>query len=522
MTIAFLLHQMLERSAALAPDALAVVAPDATLTYRRLDELANRVANLFVANGLEVGDRVAIHLDKSSAAVVAIFGVLKAGGAYVPLDPGAPARRTATVVANCEAKFLVAGVRQAESGKSLVDELGHLARMLVLDEGGQDGDATVLTLGDVLSQPEGPPGVELIDQDLALILYTSGSTGEPKGVMLTHRNVLTFVEWAVHEFGVTASDRLSQLAPLHFDLSTFDLYGAAMAGASVHLVPRATAMFPIQVRRFLEDHEISVMYTVPSILTLMVEHAKLEIGDLPNLRTLLFAGEVFPTKYLSRLMRLLPGVTFANLYGPTETNVCTAYTVPDAPAEDGPTISIGRSIANVSTYVMSEDGSRASVGEVGELLVRGGTVMRGYWADEDRTAERLVPNPFGSDLVYRTGDLVREEPDGNLTFLGRRDAQIKSRGYRIELGDIEAAINAHPAVVESVVVAIPDELVTNKIAAVVVTNDDLDVRDLTGFCAERIPKYMLPGAISLRRSALPKTSTGKIDRQTVQREVADQ
>jgi acyl-coenzyme A synthetase/AMP-(fatty) acid ligase len=335
--------------------------------------------------------------------------------------------------------------------------------------------------------------------------------------MLSHLNVITFVEWAVEEFGVAEDDRLSQVAPLHFDLSTFDLYGAARAGASVHLAPRQTSMFPMEMRKFIEAHEISVMYAVPSALTMLTERAKLTSGDLPDLRTILFAGEAFPTKYLSRIMTLLPHTLFSNLYGPTETNVCTYYTLPGPPPEDGPPISIGKAITNVETFVVKDDGSIAAPGELGELHVRGASVMQGYWGDPERTAGSRIENPFSeglSDPVYKTGDLVIEEPDGNYTFLGRRDNQIKSRGYRIELGEIETALYAHPDIRECAAVAIPDELVTNRIKAYVVAGHGLDARSLTRFLGEHIPKYMVPGEFEFR-DMLPKTSTGKIDRQSL-------
>jgi acyl-coenzyme A synthetase/AMP-(fatty) acid ligase len=229
---------------------------------------------------------------------------------------------------------------------------------------------------------------------------------------------------------------------------------------------------------------------------------------------LLFAGEVFPTKYLSRMMRLVPHATFANLYGPTETNVCTAYTVSEPPDEDGPTISIGKAIGNVDTFVWADHGAAAEPGTVGELLVRGPTVMRGYWGDLERTRTRLIRDPrdpeFG-DPVYRTGDLVEELPDGNYRFLGRRDNQIKSRGYRIELGDIETAINSHPDVVECAVVAVPDELISNRIRAFVAVKAEITEPEMIAHCSDLIQKYMIPETFYFRET-LPKTSTGKIDR----------
>ena len=223
---------------------------------------------------------------------------------------------------------------------------------------------------------------------------------------------------------------------------------------------------------------------------MLVLRGGLAVGELPRLRTVLFAGEVFPTVHLRRLVELLPHVRFANLYGPTETNVCTWWEVTGLSADSDETIPIGRPITNVDVFAVTDGGRRAEPGESGELYVRGPTVMQGYLGDPDKTASRLVPDPLGGVLgqrVYRTGDIVQEAPDGNYRFLGRRDGQIKSRGYRIELGDIEAALHAHPSVLECAVVPVPDDLVGNRLAAYVATREEVTGSELAAFCAGRIP-----------------------------------
>ncbi len=519
MTRGYLVHHYLEHSAAARPEAIAVVDGERTLTYAELDERAGRVANLLADLGVRRGDRVGIYLRKSAEAVVAIYGALKAGACYVPLDPSAPSGRIGYIAGDCGIEVILSGNEKRRAWGDLREGgAGSLRTVVVLNAPGDglpelDG---VAVLG-VEAVDERDPNVAdggAIDQDLAYILYTSGSTGTPKGVMLSHRACRAFVDWAAEEYSVGPADVVSSHAPLHFDLSTFDLYAASRAGAKLVLVPPKISVFPVEVARFIETHRITVWYSVPSILTMLVDRAELPPDALPSIRVLLFAGEVFPTKYLSRLMRLMPGRTFANLYGPTETNVCTAYTVPEPPDEADPPVSIGRAIANVETFVVDEEGDEVELGEVGELLVRGPTVMRGYWGDEERTAARLVRDPrdpvFG-DPVYHTGDLVQETDDGNYRFLGRRDNQIKSRGYRIELGDIESAVNSHPDVVECVVVAVPDEFVTNRIRAFVATSAEVGEATLTAHCAGLIPKYMVPEAFYFRPH-LPKTSTGKLDR----------
>ncbi len=335
--------------------------------------------------------------------------------------------------------------------------------------------------------------------------------------MISHRASLTFVDWGHDCFEVEPDDRLSNHAPFHFDLSVFDLFVAIKAGASVNLVPEELSVFPVNLARFIEEHRITIWYSVPSVLTKLVLHGNLSKHRLPELRTILFAGEVFPTKYLRQLMNALPRAKYYNLYGPTETNVCTYYEVPPLPADRDEPISIGRACANTETFVVKDNETVAQPGEVGELYVRGPSLMKGYWGLPDRTARVLlrqaVPPAMTAEMVHRTGDLVKEDGDGNYIFLGRRDNQIKSRGYRIELGEIETVLYKHPNIEEAAVIAIPDEEIGNRIKAIIVgrKGNQLTKGEIEGFCAEHIPKYMVPGSIEFR-SALPKTSTGKVDK----------
>jgi amino acid adenylation domain-containing protein len=441
---------------------------------------------------------------------------MKVGAAYVPFDPDAPVGRLAYIARDCGIRVLITGVEKQD-------------RWLPLSEAGASiSSLVVLNAVDVTASPElkvvDRSGVEgasgdaldagVVDMDLAYILYTSGSTGDPKGVMLTHRNALAFIRWAATQFAITPNDRLSSHAPLHFDLSVFDLYAAAYAGAAVVLVPPRTSLFPNQVVRFIQDNAITIWYSVPSILSMMTLRGGLQPGDLTSIRAILFAGEVFPTKYLRELMRLVPNARFANLYGPTETNVCTWYEVPPLAQDNDDTIPIGSAVDNDEVFAVKEDGSIATLGEVGELHVRGATVMRGYWGDAERTARGLVADPRSGSLrdsVYRTGDLVEVLRGGSFRYIGRRDSQIKSRGYRIELGDIEAALQAHAGVIECAVVAIPDEVITNRIVAYLTIIDGTTAEDVAHFCGERLPRYMIPESFKLV-PALARTSTGKIDR----------
>lgn len=522
----YLLQHLLRNAALARGDQPALVDRSRTFTYSELDARSNQLARLLSEQGISRGDRVGLYLEKSADAIIAFYAVLKAGAVYVPLDPQAPVSRVAYVTRNCDIRWLLTGSEKVGSWAELANQAPQIKGLIVLngdadDRGDLAGEVALLNRSSVEAQPTAALQVPTISTDLAYILYTSGSTGDPKGVMLSHRNALTFVDWAVEEFGVSPDDRLSNHAPLHFDLSVFDVYAAARAGATLVLVPPEISVFPIEVARFIERNGITVWYSVPSLLSRLSEKVDLDEAALPSLRTILFAGEVFPVKYLRRLMLQLPRVRFSNLYGPTETNVCTWYDVTTPPDESSEPVPVGRAIADVEVFAVKDDGKLAARGEVGELLVRGSTVTQGYWNDLERTNRSLIADPFGqAERVYRTGDLVREEGDGNFRLLGRRDAQIKSRGYRIELGDIEAALYRHPGIDECAVLAIPDEMITNRLVACAALKFPVEQAALVRWCAEIIPRYMIPEAFEFHE-ALPKTSTGKIDRQQLAKSIAE-
>ncbi|MEQ1831543.1 MAG: amino acid adenylation domain-containing protein [Candidatus Eisenbacteria bacterium] len=522
------MHRLLPRlvtdSAHRTPDAPAVVMDGVTLDYATLETRSNQFARSLVTHGVRRGDRVALWLPKSPDAVVALYGIMKAGAAYVPVDPTAPAARLAYIARDCEVAGLVttrdraASLDEAFAGRApmralwfadLDDPRAETPRVAGLP--GVPWAALAAEKGNAFHSPA-------LEDDLAYILYTSGSTGEPKGVMLSHRNCRVFTDWAAETFALTGKDRVANQAPFHFDLSTFDLYAAAYAGASVHPVSPRIASFPAAVAmRWVQD-KLSVWYCTPSSLVLMLTRGGLEKHDLSALRVLLFAGEVFPNKYLRQLMSLAPNARFANLYGPTETNVCTWLDVKEQPEGDTP-LPIGRACPFDEALVLDDQLRPVPKGGVGELWIRGASVMQGYWGRPERTAlalQTLEIAPGIRDKAYRTGDLVRESATGDLEFLGRRDHQVKTRGYRVELGEIETRLAAHAAIDEVVVVAIPDDEITNRLKAVIVLKAGADVSAdaLKQHCAATLPRYMVPETVEFR-AGLPRTSSGKVDRRAL-------
>jgi amino acid adenylation domain-containing protein len=512
----FALHHLLDRAADADPNHEAVRCAGRSLSYGELWSRSEAVAGTLTELGVRHGDRVALYAPKSVDTIVAMYAAMRVGAAYVPIDPNSPVLRAGSIARDCTVNAIVSTPDRAPALLDLLEDHRPRAVLLIGDRD-PSLEGSAVAFEDAIASDLAGPAVPLVDTDLAYVLYTSGSTGVPKGVMLSHRHALTFVEWCARAIGSGAEDRFSNHAPLHFDLSVFDFYVAAHGGATVSVVPEEWAYFGRDLAHFAREERITVWYSVPSALMVLTRAAR-EDESFPDLRSVVFAGEVYPTKHLRALRALVPDAELWNLYGPTETNVCTYYRVADLP-EDDATIPIGRACENTEVFAIREDGAVAEVGEEGELFVRGSSVMKGYWGRPERSAEVLVPDPRPSDaadLVYRTGDLVRLRPDGDYDFLGRRDHQIKSRGYRVELGEVEAALNADPRIEVAVVVGVPHEDWGKAIVAFVVPKDGpISEMDVKRAASQRLPRFMVPVRVEIR-DELPRTSTGKVDRRAVE------
>ncbi len=520
----YLLWHYVRDAARSYPSRIAIDAGDQSLSYAELDERSDRVARALLDAGVGRRSRVGLLLPKSPDGIVAMVGILKAGAAYVPIDPDAPAARGAFILEDCAVSALVTTSPRLAQLAPMLDESIPLRLILLGDRSDAPAAAVPVRRLHELEPAEGDRREAAATEiDPAYLLYTSGSTGDPKGVILSHRNAMSFVEWAVATVGVGADDRLSNHAPHHFDLSVFDIYAAFRAGASVVPVPKATAMFPTELTRWIGDQRITIWYSVPSALIRLLRRGSFAEAEFPSLRTVIFAGEVFPVKYLRGVMDCVPRAEFLNWYGPTETNVCTHYRVPRPLDTSQASIPIGRACRNTEVFAVDADDRPIEVGEEGELVVRGPTVMLGYWGLSEKTARQMLQDPRHSayrDELYRTGDVVRLEENGDYTFVGRRDHLVKSRGYRIELGEIEAVLYQHASIGEAAAIAIPDDEIGARLAAVLVSSEggDLDESEVRAFCTARLPRYMVPERFVMR-TTLPRTSTGKIDRMNLVREL---
>ena len=511
-----MLHQNLSVAALRFPERTAVVEPgQGDVTYAALSALSDRLRDRLHASGVRPGDRIGIYMRKSVDAVASIYGILKAGAAYVPVDPTAPPERNAYIMHNCAVAAAIVDKRFVERFGDEFRKLGTPPRFIELEGiGAGNGLRGALDKADAEAPAPSTETVTPSPDGLAYILYTSGSTGRPKGVTLSHENASSFVDWCSDVFQPQANDRFSSHAPLHFDLSILDLHVPLKHGAAVVLVAEEVGKDPQRLAPWIAEQRITIWYSAPSILSLLAQHGNLASHDYAPLRMVLFAGEVFPVKHLRSLCTLLPKPRYFNLYGPTETNVCTFYEVP-TPVRPDRTVPfpIGRTCSHLRGRVVDETGHDVRVGDEGELCITGSGVMQGYWSLPENTAQAFLTDKDGRRW-YRTGDIVVEERDGNYTYRGRRDRMVKRRGYRVELGEIEAGLYRHPLVKEVAVIARPDEESGVQITAHLSCRElkRPSLIELKRFCAEHLPIYMVPDRFQWHE-ALPKTSTDKIDYQ---------
>jgi amino acid adenylation domain-containing protein len=519
-----LLQDYATRQAEQRPDATALVMGEVRMTYAELEEASNRLARLLREAGCRRGDRVCIFQPKSVEAIVGMHGALKADCAYVPIDVASPAPRLAKIIESAGPRVLLASASQERLVEQTLAAAELPERPLIgVVDAEREATAVEASFGrsDWERLPGDPVRGENDERDPAHLLFTSGSTGTPKGVVITHANVTAFVEWATAYFGTSPGDRISGHPPLHFDLSTFDIYGTFLAGAELHLVPPALNLMPHRLADFIRESELTQWFAVPSVFTLMAKFDVLAAGDFPTVERVVWCGEVLPTPILIHWMERLPHARFTNLYGPTEATIASSYyTVPRIPATQTEPIPIGVPCDGEELLVLDEHLKPVRTGEIGDLYLAGVGLSPGYWRDEEKTRAAFLPDPRSSDpdaRIYRTGDLARMTDDGLVHFLGRADSQIKSRGYRIELGEIETALNALDGIRECAVVGADTggfEGTAICCAFATEASASLSPPQVRERLLRVLPTYMLPTRW-LVLDQLPKNVNGKIDRRSL-------
>jgi len=509
-----LVQDFLHTSATRLPDKVALVCNDQRLTYAQIEAMANRLANALIEAGIKRGDRVAIYLNNSVEMVIAIFATLKAGGVFVVVNHTTKQDKLVYVLNNCRASALFVDARKAGVLDQVIDEVPSLQVSILC---GKRAAAAVAEREGCLDfnsiqtghSDQRPPQVN-IDLDLACLIYTSGSTGDPKGVMSDHSNVVFAAGSVIQYLENIEDDIVIGILPLSFDYGLYQLLMVFKFGGT--LILESSFAYPAAILQRIEQEQVTGLPGVPTIFSILLQ-MDLSAYDLSSLRYLSNTGAALPPSHIQELRQKFPGITVVSMYGLTETKR-TLYLPPDQ-LDERPG-SVGIAIPGTEVWLEDEAGNRVGPGEVGELVVRGRHVMRGYWENPEATAKRYRPGPVPGERLCYTDDLFRMDEDGYLYFVGRQDDIIKSRGEKVAPKEVENVLYQLSGVVEAAVIGVPDPILGQAIKAFVVTDEsDLPEAKIMAHCRANLEDFMVPKYLEIREE-LPKTSSGKIKKTGLQ------
>ena len=484
-------ESFLLESARRSPGKTALVAGPARLTYQDLAARAAGFAAELHRRGVARGDRVVVFLHNSPEAVIAVFGTLLAGGVFSVVNPGTKADKLAYILNHCTARALITEPRLADVATSARSRVPAVAATLLAPFSFVD------------AAPPAQPGIDL---DLAMIVYTSGSTGFPKGVTMTHANIAAAATSITTYLESRAEDVVLSVLPLAFDYGLYQALMCAKVGAT--LVLEKSFTYPAVVLEKLKSERVTGFPLVPTLAALLLQMKQLEPGMFPDLRYLTNTAAALPRAHIERLRALFPQAKLFSMYGLTECKRCTY--LPPEQLERRPN-SVGIAIPGTEAYVVDDQGERVAPGVVGELVIRGAHVMKGYWADEEATARVLKPGPYRWEKVLHTGDLFRTDEDGYLYFVSRKDDIIKTRGEKVSPREVENVIYELAGIREAVVIGVPDPILGMAVKAIVVADEPLTEREVIRHCAARLEDFMVPAMVEFR-GQLPKSENGKIAR----------
>lgn len=488
-------------------DKTAIIDGDRQLTFGELEQCAHRICVGIRSKSADIRTPIAVFLPKSMDSLVSFVGILYSGNIYVPLDIKSPAGRIQSIMENLGQPLVITAQEYREfllgSG---VDE----ARLIDI---GQAYDTALTFDAEVI-----PAYSEtVIDTDPIYVIYTSGSTGIPKGVTVCHRGVIDYIDWAVDCFDITSAEIIGSQAPFYFDNSTLDIYLCLAKGATLVLIPEQNFAFPLKLMEYVAEKNINFIFWVPSVMINIANTRALDNIKMDCLKKVLFAGEVMPNRHLNYWRNQLPESLFANLYGPTEITVDCTYYIVEKKFEDDDKLPIGFPCRNTDVLILTEENRPAAAGEQGELCVRGSSLALGYWNNWEKSDAAFTQNPLNPnyfDRIYRTGDFVYLNEEGEIIFVGRRDAQIKHMGYRIELGEIETALLSMAGIDNSCVLYNKEK---QEITMFYEGDDELTKAAIRKRLVEMLPKYMVPTKIH-KLDHLPMNKNGKIDRPLLMKE----
>lgn len=487
--------ELLERSSSKRPDKVFLQDSETQITYSDFIKRSKSVASALKQFGTECLP-VAVYMNKTPDNVVGFFGAVYAGKFYTVIDPEMPKDRMMTIL-------------KTLAPCAVICDRAHQEILDTVDTG-----IPYLVYEDIVNTPCDDEFIDQvrarsIDTDPLYVLFTSGSTGVPKGTVVNHRSVMAYSSWVCETFGINENTVFGNQTPFYFSMSVLDLFSTVRAGATLDIIPKVYFTFPVKLAEYLNNKKINTIYWVPSALCVVANLKLLDYVKLESLKKILFAGEVMPTKQLNYWISHMEGAYFANLYGPTEvTDICTYYEV-DRKFADDESLPIGKHCNNCGVFLLKEDNTEALSGEVGELCVRGSFLASGYYNNPEKTHEVFVQNPLNPhypELIYKTGDLVKLNERGEYIYIGRKDFQIKHMGYRIELGEIETAVSAVEKLSGCVCVF---DMEADKI--VLIYEGRVTENDILASIKDKLPHYMYPD-IYIKVRSMPHNANGKIDR----------
>lgn len=485
----------LERTEKTYSNKLAFVDNKREVTYKELLENSKKIGTYLSIN--EKNQPIAIFIDKTVSCLETMFGVLYSGNFYTVIDTKSPMERINLILNTLEPIKIITDSKNLSKLKSFGIEDNICVYEDMLNEKIDEK---------MLSQVRR----KMIDTDPMYILFTSGSTGVPKGTVIAHKSVISYSNWVKETFNITSDTIWGSQTPFYFSMSITDVFSTILSGATLYIIPKMYFSFPIKLLEFINEKKINTIYWVPSALCIVANFKALDEVELPTLKKVLFAGEVMPVKQLNMWIDKLPNTMFANLFGPTETtDICTYYIV-DRKFNNNENLPIGHACNNCDVIVVKEDGTEAKNGEEGELCARGSFLALGYYNNPEKTASVFVQNPLNknySEIVYKTGDIVKYNERGELIYLSRKDFQIKHMGYRIELGEIETAVNN----IDGIIICACVYDTENSKIVLFYQGDEIEENELLEQVKNKVPAYMCPNQI-IKLPRIPYNANGKIDR----------
>lgn len=483
------------------PNKIALTDENRKITFSQVREEALKVAYKIKLECGEVKNQaIAVYMKKSVECIVSFIGIAYSGNFYCPIDFNSPKERIKKIIKTLNPMVVVCNDDKQMDSLN-IEKIISYPDVLKIEEW-----CEVYNYKNVL------------DIDPLYVLFTSGSTGQPKGVTISHKGVIDYIEWLYKTFEFNETTIFGNQAPFYFDNSILDIYSTLKTGATMVIIPEKLFAFPNSLIEYLNNHEINTIFWVPSALISVANSGMLEKRSFVTLKKVLFCGEVMPNKQLNIWRKTYPNAIYANLYGPTEiTDVCTYYIV-EREFQDEEPLPIGKACQNTEILILDENDKLVRENEIGELCVRGTGLSMGYYGDEEKTNKVFVQNPLNTkykDLIYRTGDLVKYNEKGEIVYVGRKDFQIKHQGHRIELGEIESAVSAMNEIQQNC--ALYDDIM-KKIILVCVTNGKIGEKEIYRNLQQKIPKYMMPSIIKII-DTMPLNVNGKIDRTKLKKEI---